>query len=97
MKREEILKRIKEHKEAIKSFGAKRLTLFGSYARNQAHEDSDIDFLVEFELGRGLFDDYYGLLRFLENLLGKRVDLVKPSLVREELQESIFGGAQIEA
>lgn len=60
-------------------------------------KDSDIDFLVEFENGRGLFDDYYELSSFLRKLFGKEVDLVKPSLIREELKESILGGRKVGA
>ncbi len=58
---------------------------------------SDVDFLVDFKPGRGLYDDYVGLLRLLRSLTGKRVDLVKTEYVREELRESILGGKQVEA
>lgn len=71
--------------------------MFGSHAMGEATAESDLDFLVEFEDGRGLFDDYIGLLQFLENLFGKEVDLVKPKLVREELKPYILEGKQIEA
>ena len=71
--------------------------MFGSYAIDKANKNSDIDFLVEFEKGRGLFDDYVHLLQFLRNLFGKEIDLVKPALIREELKEYIFGGVKIEA
>jgi predicted nucleotidyltransferase len=93
----QILAKIEQHQETIRQFGVQKLTLFGSYARGEAKKNSDIDFLVEFEPGRGLFDDYAGLLEFLQGLLGKEVDLVKPAMVREELKEYIFGGEQVEA
>lgn len=93
----QILLKIEQNKNSIKQLGVHKLTLFGSYARGEATKDSDIDFLVEFEPGRGLFDDYTGLLEFLQNMLGKNIDLVKPALVREELKEYILGGQQVEA
>ena len=93
----EIIKKIEQNKTKIKSFGVKKLILFGSYARDEAKPDSDIDFLVEFEKGRGLFDDFVHLLQFLKDLFEKEIDLGKSSLVREELKENIFGGKQIEA
>lgn len=92
---EKIMHMIEKHKEKIKSFGVKKLTLFGSYASGNATPSSDIDFLVEFEKGRGLYDDYVKLLQLLENLFGKKIDLVKPHLIREELKESILGGKKI--
>src|SRR3989338_2829092 len=95
--KEEIIRKIENNKKAIKSFGVKKLILFGSYAAGRAKEESDIDFLVEFEKGRGLYDDYIHLQHFLESLFKKKIEIVKPALIREELKESILRGAQIEA
>jgi hypothetical protein len=93
----EIIKKIEQNKAVIKSFGVKKLILFGSYARNEARTDSDIDFLVEFKKNRGLFDDFIHLQHLLEDLFNKEIDLGKPSLVRKELKENILGGKKIEA
>lgn len=95
--REEILRRIEAHKARIRAFGVQRLTLFGSHARGEARADSDVDFLVEFAPGRGLFDDYCDLKELLEADLESEVDLVKRGLVREELREAILGGSQFDA
>ena len=95
--KEAIIKKLENHKTEIKTFGVKKLSLFGSYAKNTAKKGSDIDFLVEFKRGRGLLDDYANLLEFLERIFNKKVDLVKSHLVREELKEEILGGTQIEA
>lgn len=97
MKREEILEQIESHKRDIEQYWVKKLALVGSYARREAEETSDVDFVVEFKKGRGLFDDYIGLLHFLEDLLKSDVDLIKRGLVREELKPSILGGEKIEA
>lgn len=88
---------VEAHREEISSFGVERLTLVGSYARGEAGASSDVDFLVEFREGRGMFDDYAGLLHFLEDLLDLEVDLVKRNLVRDELAPSILGGEQVDA
>ncbi len=95
--KEQIIAKIEQHKEKIRSLGVKKLTLFGSYARGEAKKNSDIDFLVEFKKGRGLFDDYSGLLNFLEDLFHKKIDLGEPKLIRSEFKESILGGQKIEA
>lgn len=65
----------KNSDELRNQFGIKRLALFGSAARNELREDSDIDVLVEFE-GPATFDGYFDLKTCLEQLLGRQVDLV---------------------
>ncbi len=76
MNRSAILKLLNEHSEQVcKRFGAKRLSLFGSAARDELREDSDIDVLVEFD-GPATFDGYFDLKTYLEQLLGRPVDLV---------------------
>lgn len=64
--------------EIAKKFAVKHLALFGSTARGEAREDSDVDVLVEFE-GPATFDGYMGLKLYLEELLGRKVDLVTES------------------
>lgn len=48
MTREEILNTLEQHRETIRGFGVRRLGIFGSYARGEQGEASDMDFLVEF-------------------------------------------------
>lgn len=93
----EIIKKIEFHKSELKQFGVKKLGLFGSYAKGTAKKDSDLDFLVEFKDGRGLFDDYMGLMHLLKGMFKKDVDLVKTKLVKEALKESILEGKRYEA
>ena len=97
LKKEDIMRKIRENKKAIKEFGVKKLVLFGSYARNEGNKDSDIDFLVEFEEGRGLFDDFIHLVHFLKDLLGKEIDLGEEHLLRKELKSCILEGEKVEA
>ena len=76
MNRTIILDLLNKHRdEFMHRFGARHLALFGSAARDELREDSDIDVLVEFE-GPATFDGYVGLVDYLEQLLGRRVDLV---------------------
>lgn len=76
MNRAEILKILNEHQaDLLRRFGAKRLALFGSAARDELRGDSDIDVLVEFA-GPATFDGYFELKAHLESLLGRPVDLV---------------------
>ena len=70
---------LKEKREAILEIaaqhGARNVRVFGSVARGEANEQSDIDFLVDLEPGRSLLD-LRGLLTDLKDLLGRDVDLV---------------------
>jgi hypothetical protein len=74
--------------------GAHRVRVFGSVARGEADEKSDIDFLVEMEPGRSLFD-LGGIQYELEQLLGRPVDVVterglKPRIRGRVLQEAVL-------
>ena len=69
-----------ENRETLRKYGVKRIGLFGSYARETATPESDIDFLVELE--RLTFRDYMGLAVFLEDLFQKDVDLVTPTSIK---------------
>ncbi|MFB6116711.1 MAG: nucleotidyltransferase family protein, partial [Candidatus Nanosalina sp.] len=78
-----VLEVLQENGEELKGFGVERIGLFGSFVRDEADEDSDLDFLVVLE--ENTFDDYMGLKLFLEDLFDRDVDLVIESDVREEL------------
>ncbi|MFH1114761.1 MAG: nucleotidyltransferase family protein [Pseudomonadota bacterium] len=85
---DEILSKLEENRETIKSLGVRRLGLFGSYARGEQSEASDMDFLVEFETKT--FDNYMDLKFFLERLFSRRVDLVIAEAVKPRLRKPIF-------
>lgn len=72
--------------------GAKQIWVFGSVARNQSNEQSDIDFLVELQPGRTLFD-LSGLLVDLEALLKMPVDVVTPKGLRPKIRERVWAEA----
>lgn len=74
----EILRTIRENLPQIGSLGVKRLGLFGSFVRGEQHTASDIDILVEFEQGQRTFDHFMQLSFLLEDLLGRRIELVTP-------------------
>ena len=80
----ELISILQEHKEYFKRFGVKRMGLFGSFAKGEQKRKSDIDLVVEFDysfFGKdfdGLFDAYMQLSSFLENLLGRKVDILTP-------------------
>jgi predicted nucleotidyltransferase len=89
MERKKILALLKSHKRQLKKFGVRSISMFGSMARNEARKRSDVDLLVEFERSIGLFE-FARLKQYLEELIGRRVDLVTPEALRRELRESIL-------
>ncbi|MEQ9714256.1 MAG: nucleotidyltransferase family protein [Candidatus Asgardarchaeum sp.] len=88
---DDILKTLKDNMDKIKKFGVKRIGLFGSYAKNQPKEGSDIDILVEFEKGKKTFDNYMDLKFFLEDLFKCKVDLVIADALKPDLKPIILG------
>ncbi|MEP7356683.1 MAG: nucleotidyltransferase family protein [Anaerolineales bacterium] len=86
LKRDEIL-RIADRR------GARNLRIFGSVARGTASADSDIDFLVDMEAGRSLFD-LGGLLSDLQDLLGRPVDVVTEAGLRRRIRARVLAEAR---
>ena len=73
-------------------YGASHIRIFGSVARHEADEKSDIDFLVELAPGRTLFD-LGGLAYDLERLLGRPVDVCTLPLLREPIRMRVASEA----
>jgi len=77
---------LRKHKPEIQGlFGETQLWLFGSLARQQSRDDSDVDLLVRFD-GPSTSARYFGLQFYLEDLLGRPVDLVSDRALRSELR-----------
>ena len=97
MKKEEVIKVLKEHIEEIRRFGVKRIGIFGSVVRGDAGKNSDIDFVVEFEKGKITMKNFGGLVLFLENLFNRKVDVltangvenIRIKSVREQIKNEI--------
>lgn len=74
-----------------KNFAVSRLSIFGSVARNESDEKSDIDILVEFT-GKATFDNFMNLKFYLQDLLNAGVDLVTKKALRPQIRQSIEQG-----
>jgi len=85
-----IIRTIKDLREQIRrEYKAEIVGIFGSYARGEEKESSDVDILVKF-LDRATLFDFVGLADFLEEKLHVKVDIVSERAVRPELKEQIF-------
>ena len=86
MNRDEILGLLQEHKAILaQRFGVSTLTLFGSVARDQAKDNSDVDILVSFD-GPTHWRRFFDAQFYLEDLLGRQVDLATDKDLRPEIR-----------
>ena len=89
MDRADIIAILTQHKpELQRRFGVLHMALFGSRARDQAREDSDVDVLVGFD-GPSNSARYFGVQFYLEDLLGCPVDLVSDNGLRPRLRDAL--------
>lgn len=94
MERDEALRVLSEHREELRRFGVRRLAVFGSVARDEAGPRSDVDVLVEFdpEAHVGLFE-FVRLKDYLEEVLGREVDLGTFRSLKRRMRERVLGEA----
>jgi uncharacterized protein len=79
---ETIKNKLVEHKQRLYSrYGVSNIAIFGSYARNQQNDRSDLDILVEFNKPIGI--DFIDLAEELEQILSIKVDLVSKRGLKE--------------
>lgn len=88
-----VLSFIRKNERVLLKYGVKKIGVFGSVAKGEAREKSDIDVLVE--LKKETFDNYMDLKFFLEDAFGRKVDLVlsdglKPELAERILKETVY-------
>jgi predicted nucleotidyltransferase len=92
-RRHEVFERIRSERERIRGLGVRRLGLFGSFARDEATVESDVDLLVEFEPDAKSFRRFMAAALLLEELLGREVELVTPEglspYLRDEIARSV--------
>jgi uncharacterized protein len=92
---DEIIRKLKQNKNALKKYGVKKIGLFGSFVRGEQNKNSDIDFFVEFE--EADFDNFMSLCFFLENLFNRKVEILTPAgvdsirinYIKEEIKRSV--------
>ncbi len=85
--RDGVVSKIKANRRALKRYSVKSLALFGSAARNKLRKRSDVDILVQFD--KTTWANYIGLKFYLEDLLGREVDLVTSKALKPAAKPSI--------
>jgi len=82
-----VLATLASHEAELRHFGVRRLRLFGSLARGIPRPESALEFLVALE--HKTFDQYMDLKIFLEDLFGRKVDLVLEGTIKPMLRETV--------
>ncbi|CAA9325775.1 MAG: hypothetical protein AVDCRST_MAG68-2232 [uncultured Gemmatimonadetes bacterium] len=86
MRRQQVLDLLHPHRDEIRRrFHVSSLVLFGSHARDEASDGSDVDLLVDFEQVPS-WTEFNELNDFLEDLLGTKVDLISPSKLKPRMR-----------
>jgi len=75
---------------ACRKYGARRIRVFGSVARGEERPDSDIDFLVDFPPGHDLFAQRLPLAERLEEITGRRLDLIPEHELNRHLRDVVL-------
>ncbi len=82
---------LRKHEPILKKrFGVERIGIFGSHARGEERPDSDVDVLVVFNKQEETFDNYMDCKFYLEDLFGRKVDLVIEDTIKFRLKEPIL-------
>ena len=89
MERQEILRRLQCRAQTLRdTYGVESLALFGSGSRDELGETSDVDLLVRFR-GAATFRGYFSLKSYLEEVLGREVDLATDKMITPRLRKRI--------
>jgi predicted nucleotidyltransferase len=89
MKRDEAIACLRQHEPELKRLGIERLFLFGSVARNEARENSDVDLFFDYQKGSL---DLFGLMDIKERasaILGRRADIMTRDSIHRMLRQRI--------
>jgi uncharacterized protein len=73
--KQDIMEALQQNRARLKALGVSRIGIFGSFVRGEQHDESDIDLLVEFDLGKKTFDAFMELSFYLEEILHRKVQL----------------------
>jgi uncharacterized protein len=93
MRREEVINKLRAHADAIGAFGVTALYLYGSGARDEAGDQSDVDLFADVDYDRFGFVAFMDLREFLTSLLGRKVDFTTRQALHPDLKDAIVQSA----
>ena len=74
---------IEAHAQELHKLGARRIGVFGSFAKNVATPESDVDVYIEFSEGMKTYDNFFAIYELLRELFGRPIDLVTDGSLSE--------------
>jgi uncharacterized protein len=89
MNRDEAIACLKQHEPELKRLGIERLFLFGSVARNEAREDSDVDLFFDYKKGQFDLFDLMDVKERASVILGRRADIMTRDSIHRLLRQRI--------
>ena len=92
--KDELINLLQVHRQSILQFGVKQIGLFGSFVRNEAGKDSDIDFFIEFYPEQKTFKNFMRLADMLEEITGRKIEIITPQSLNKFIGKYIL--AQVE-
>ena len=92
--KEEVFALLRQNGAQLRRFGVARLSVFGSFARGEPNDASDVDILVEFEPGQETFKHFLALAEFLEEMFERKVDLLTPESLNPRFGHHILEEAE---
>lgn len=92
--KETLIEMLLANRQSIRSYGVSKLSIFGSSLINNLSPKSDIDFLVEFDPAKKSYDNFMDLSFYLEDLLGRRVEIVTPQSLSKYIGPYILKEAE---
>jgi predicted nucleotidyltransferase len=88
--KKDILQHIAQSHAILNRYGVKSIGLFGSFAKNCSTEKSDLDLLVDFIPEKKSFDNFMDLAFFLEDLMGRKVEIITPQSMSKHIGPHIL-------
>ncbi len=94
--KQDVLAKLEKHLPEIQErFGIETIGIFGSVSRGEDTETSDIDILYTFKPEYDTYDTFFELSEYLEELFGRRVDLISPGYLKPRIKPSVLRDAII--
>jgi len=88
--KQSLLSLLKANGHKLRSFGVLNMRLFGSFITGEIHQGSDVDLLIEFDPKQKSYDNFIDLSFFLEDLLGRRVEIITPQSLSKYIGPNIL-------
>ena len=79
----ELITRLIQNSGRIQQYGVKQLGIFGSFVRDEAKVNSDVDFFIDFYQKKKTFDNFMDLAFYLEELTGRKIELLTPQSLNQ--------------